>query len=106
MFSNLKIDKTQFYIKNVVCRKFKKKGHYTNKFPSLHDDDSKKIETIVVHVQDNRNKESDSEYSDLSFMMIVFDKSPITTTICLNQLTDSVPKTRILLDNNSTTDIL
>ena len=70
---NQKTGKTGYYIKDVVCRKFKKKGHCANKFPSLHDDDSKSIEAIVVHVQNSGNDESDSEYSDFSFMTIVID---------------------------------
>ena len=38
-------------------------------------------------------------------MTIALNTSSVTTTICLNQHTGSIPKTWILLDNCSTTDM-
>ena len=83
----------------------KTKENYANIYPSLHEDDNKKYDTTAVHVQDSGNEEQDSEYSDFSFMTIATDTSSVTTTICLNQHTSSIPKTWILLDNCSTIDM-
>ena len=104
-FFNHKSGKTLRDIKDVICHKFKRKGHYANKCTSLRNDDNKKYDTISVHVRDSEDGEEDSEYSDFSFMTIVTNTSSVTTTICLNQYTGSIPKAWILLDNYSTTDI-
>ena len=90
-------------IKHVICHKCKKKRPYANKYPSLRGDDNNKTKTTAVHVQDNEDDER--EYSDFSFMTITPNTSLVTTTICLNQYTGSIPKMWILLDNCSTTDI-
>ena len=104
-FFNQKTGRTRCDIKYVICHKCKKKGYYANKCPSLRDDDNKKSDITAVHVRDSEDEEQDSEYSDFSFMPIALNTSSVTSTICLNQHTGSIPKTWILLVNCSTTDI-
>ena len=104
-FFNQKTGRTRRDIKYMICHMCKKKGYYANKCPSLRDDDNKKSDITAVHVRDSEDEEQDSEYSDFSFMTIALNISSVTSTICLNQHTGSIPKTWILLVNCSTTDI-